>query len=100
MAHNFDKLKKQMKPKNLKQAKAKAKNMMAEMLLNEIRKEAGLTQKDIAAALGIRQPTLSKLESQNDMQISTLKRLVAALGGKLELIAHLPKGDIKVSQFN
>jgi hypothetical protein len=47
----------------------------------------------------VKQPTLSRLESQDDMQISTLNRLIEALGGKLEIIAHLPGGDIRISQF-
>jgi len=33
------------------------------------------------------------------MQISTLQRLIQALGGQLELIAHMPGGDIRISQF-
>ena len=53
----------------------------------------------MAAKLGIKQPTLSRLESQDDMQISTLRRLIEALGGKLEIVAHLPKGDIRITQF-
>ena len=72
---------------------------MAELLLGEIRKQTGTTQEELAASLGIKQPTLSKLESQNDMQISTLRRLIEALGGNLELIAHLPGGDVRISQF-
>lgn len=99
MAHKFDKLKNEMKPENLEKAKAKSKEMMAEMLLNEIRKETGFTQENLAKAIGIKQPTLSKLESQDDMQISTLQRLIQALGGQLELIAHMPNGDIRISQF-
>ena len=62
---------------------------MAEMLLAEIRKAVGMTQEELASALGIRQPSLSKLEGQDDMQISTLRRLIEALGGTLEIIAHL-----------
>ena len=77
----------------------RVKEMMAEMLLAEIRKNVGLTQEDLAAQLGIKQPTLSKLESQNDMQVSTLQRLIHALGGELELIAYLPGGDIRIRQF-
>ena len=49
--------------------------------------------------MGIKQPSLSKLESQEDMQISTLQRLVHALGGELELVAHMPAGDIRIRQF-
>ena len=97
--HSYSKLRSAMTPEQLVQSDVEAKQMMAEMLLAEIRKEAGLTQEDLAAAMGIRQPTLSKLEAQSDMQISTLQRLVRALGGELEIVAHLPRGDIRISQF-
>jgi DNA-binding XRE family transcriptional regulator len=100
MAHKFEKLTKKMTPERLARAKAKAKNVMAEMLLSEIRKEAGFTQADLAKSIGVKQPSLSKLESQDDMQVSTLRRLIEALGGHLEVIAHMPGGDIKLSQFN
>jgi hypothetical protein len=50
--------------------------------------------------LGIRQPSLSKLEGQSDMQISTLQRIVAALGGTLDVIARFPKGTIRIDQFD
>jgi transcriptional regulator with XRE-family HTH domain len=99
MARNFKELEQRMPPESLARAKARAKGMMAEMLLAEIRKSVGLTQEDLAAQLGIKQPTLSKLESQDDIQVSTLRRLIEALGGELELIAHLPKGDIRIRQF-
>lgn len=73
--------------------------MMVEMLLAEIRKESGLTQVDLAQALGIKQPSLSKLESQDDMQISTLRRIIQALSGELELVARMPRGTIRLRQF-
>ena len=34
--------------------------------------------------------SLSRIESQDDIQVSTLQRLVRALGGELEIIAHFP----------
>jgi transcriptional regulator with XRE-family HTH domain len=99
MARRFQELEQKLPPESLARAKARAKEIMAEMLLAEIRKSVGLTQEDLAAQLGIKQPTLSKLESQDDMQVSTLSRLIQALGGELELIAHLPGGDIRIRQF-
>ena len=33
------------------------------------------------------------------MQIGTLNRIIEALGGELELIAHLPGVDVRLSQF-
>ena len=65
----------------------------------EVRRLVGLTQEEVAQKLGIKQPTLSKLESQDDMQISTLRRLIQALGGTLEIVVHLPAGDIRIHQF-
>lgn len=98
MAHNFKELEDKMSPESRARAEAMAKEMMAEMLLAEIRKFMGLTQEELASTLGVTQPSLSKLENQDDMQISTLRRLIEALGGQLELIAHLPRGDIRIRQ--
>jgi transcriptional regulator with XRE-family HTH domain len=99
MARNFKELEAKMRPESRARAQLRAKEMIAEMLLSEIRTSVGLTQEELAQKLGIKQPTLSKLESQHDMQVSTLERLVAALGGKLEIIAHLPGGTIRITQF-
>lgn len=99
MKRKFSELQAGMDPKRLVRAKAKSKEMMAEMLLAEIRRQTGMTQDELAESLGIKQPTLSKLESQSDMQISTLQRVIEALGGHLELIAHLPRGEVRISQF-
>ncbi len=99
MARNFRELEAKMLPESLARAKAHAQEAMAEMLLAEVRKAVGLTQEQVAASLGVKQPTLSRLESQDDMQISTLRRLIHALGGELEIVAHLPGGDIRLTQF-
>ena len=97
--HRFEKLRDRMSPEQRAESERLAKEMMAEMLLAEIRKSVGLTQQDLAAVLGISQPSLSKLENQDDMHVGTLRRLVEALGGRLEIIAHLPRGDVRITQF-
>jgi transcriptional regulator with XRE-family HTH domain len=58
--------------------------------LRQLRKAAGKAQADIAAALKIRQPSVSKIERQADMYLSTLRSYVEAIGGELELVVHLP----------
>lgn len=95
----FKVLRDKMSPEQRTQANTLAKKMLGEMVLAELRKHAGLTQEEVAERLGIRQPSLSKIESQDDMQITTLNRLVEALGGKLEIIVHMPKGEIRLNQF-
>jgi len=100
MPHNFKELEAQMAPERVARAEMKARAIMADMLLAEIRKHVGLTQKQLAKALSIKQPTLSKIENQGDMKIGTLRSIIEALGGELELIAHLPGGDVRLSQFH
>ena len=72
---------------------------LAEMLLAEIRTMAGLSQQQLAKEIGISQATLSQMERQSDMQITTLQRIVEALGGELEIVAKLPHRRIVVTQF-
>lgn len=59
--------------------------------LRALRQIAGKGQADIAAALKIKQPSVSKIEKQADMHISTLRSYVEAVGGELELTVRLPK---------
>lgn len=74
---------------------------ITQMLLAELRKLAGLTQEDLANILGVKQATVSQMEHQDDMQISTLRRIVEALGGELEITVKMPTGRISVTpQFS
>lgn len=99
MAKPFSDLRSEMDPRKQAEATLKTREAIAEMLLAQIRKLAGLTRADLAEALGIRQPSVSKLEAQSDMQISTLRGMIEALGGSLEIVAHFPDRDIRLSQF-
>jgi DNA-binding XRE family transcriptional regulator len=58
--------------------------------LRELRQIAGKAQADIASALNIKQPSVSQIERQTDMYLSTLRGYVEAIGGKLELTVKLP----------
>jgi transcriptional regulator with XRE-family HTH domain len=101
MAKSFDELVKRTTTQKTRQrAAARTRELLGELLLSEIRKLAGKSQRQVAVSLGIKQPSLSKLEKQSDMQISTLRRIVNALGGELEVIARFPKGAVKIEQFN
>ncbi|QFT95089.1 Antitoxin HigA [Roseovarius sp. THAF9] len=58
--------------------------------LQELRKLAGKAQDEVADVLKIKQPSVSKIEKQADMYLSTLRSYVEAIGGKLELTVRLP----------
>jgi hypothetical protein len=62
--------------------------------LRELRKIAGKAQADIATALKIKQPSVSKIEKQADMYLSTLRSYVEAIGGELELVVKLPERPV------
>ena len=97
--HSFNDLRKGM-PRRRRAANERAVNSeLRRMLLSELRRLAGITQVSLAKSIGIKQPTLSQLESKGDMQISTLRRIVKALGGDLEIIASLPTERVALSQF-
>ncbi|HLL89954.1 MAG TPA: XRE family transcriptional regulator [Tepidisphaeraceae bacterium] len=96
---NFREIEAKMSSERLTASNRRVREMMAEMLLVELRKHTGFTQEQLAAALGITQPALSKFEAQDDMQISTLSRIVKALGGELEIVVRMPQGRVKLTQF-
>jgi len=58
--------------------------------LGELRRAAGKAQAEIAATLNIKQPSVSKIERQTDMYLSTLRSYVEAIGGRLDLVVRLP----------
>ncbi len=56
------------------------------VLLKKARKEAGLTQMDVAAKLDTQKSAVSRIENHSeDVKLSTLERFAAALGKKLEI---------------
>ncbi len=96
---NFNELRNRIPPERRARTDRSVHRELERMLLAELRRLSGMTQVQLARALGIKQPTVSALESQDDMQISTLRRIVEALGGDLEIIATLPTGRVALSQF-
>ena len=70
-----------------------AEDMLLEHQLYKIREELEISQKELAATLGIKQPSLSAIENRgNDLKISTIKKYVEEMGGKLRLDVELPTG--------
>jgi len=71
--------------------KARAAELRSEVEgLKALRKLAERSQEQIAQSLGIKQPSVVKIERQTDLYLSTLRRFVEAAGGKLELRVELP----------
>lgn len=100
MAKSFDALAKRTASKKTRdRAARRTQELVAEMLLSELRERTGKSQSQLAETLGIKQPSLSKLEKQSDIQVSTLRKIVCALGGELEIVARFPGVTARITQF-
>jgi transcriptional regulator with XRE-family HTH domain len=77
--------------------KERTDKLRREIILSKLREEFSLSQTELAIAMGVKQPTLAKIErTSNDPKLSTLKRYVEAMGGKLSLTVELPNGEGRV----
>ena len=45
------------------------------------------------------QAAISKVERRSDMLISTLRKIIEAMGGELEIRAILPAGVVRINRF-
>ena len=99
MARKFSELVAKMSPESRARSDALYQQLLAEMPLQELRKALELTQQQVAASLGVNQVAVSKMESQTDMYVSTLRRFVEAMGGELRIVAHFPQGTVEINQF-
>ena len=80
-------------PESQARIKEMADEMILEVGLQMMREELQLSQKQVAEAMGISQPAVTKLEQRgNDLKLATLTRYVEAMGGKLSLDVELPTG--------
>ena len=76
-------------------ARAEAERMEQDYLrtLSQLRHARRLTQVQLAAALGVSQAQVSRIENQADLYLSTLRSYVEAMGGELQLHAVFPDGQ-------
>ena len=70
------------------------------LTMRTLREAAGKTQIDVAVASQINQADVSRLEGREDFddyQVSTLRRYLEALGGRLEIVAAFGNKKIVIS---
>ena len=99
MSKPYKDLQSKMSAKQRTESAKLTKQMLSEIALCELRQSLKLTQNQVAESLQIKQPSLAKIEKQNDMFISTLARIINALGGKLKIIAAFPDQEVLLAQF-
>jgi predicted XRE-type DNA-binding protein len=93
MAKQLSELMKKVDPTVVNAARVQADQEIFELHLAQLRQTAEMSQHDIAVALGISQPSVANLEKRgHEVKISSLKRYIEALGGKLSLDVELSDG--------
>jgi DNA-binding XRE family transcriptional regulator len=91
MARNVDEIIKALPAARRRKIEKHAAALIAEeMTLQELRRAREMTQVKMAKSLGVAQKQISKIEKRTDMHISTLRRSIEAMGGKLSLVAQFP----------
>ena len=99
MTKNFRDLRGKMSADRQAKAQQRTEAMMRGMALADLRRARQLSQETLGAAMRVSQPEISKLEKRADTYVSTVRKYVEALGGSLEIIAHFPEGEVRITQF-
>lgn len=60
--------------------------------LAELRQSRGISQQELAARAGVGQANISRIEGRDDLKVSTLARIVEAMGATLSIRARFPDG--------
>lgn len=100
MTRSYKELRNAMSSTAQAKARLKAKGMIKEMILYELRQARHLSQEKLAELLQTKQSNISKIEHRTDMYISTLRGYIEAMGGELEIMARFPEVSIKINQFH
>ena len=99
MARRFEELLQELPPERRARIRRRTQEMLADLRLREVRAACELTQQELAERLQIDQPNVSRLERRSDVHVSTLADYIAALGGRLEILAVFPGGTVRIDQF-
>ena len=88
---NLERIRKELGSARREKIKARAAQLIAEeMTLRELRHARKITQVQVAKTLRISQDGVSRLEKRSDLLLSTLRKTVEAMGGRLSLVAEFP----------
>lgn len=63
---------------------------LEELTLAALREKLGLSQSELAELLDVKQPAVSRLENRDNLRLNTLKDIVSALGGEMDIIIRVP----------
>jgi DNA-binding transcriptional regulator YiaG len=71
-----------------------------EMALHDLRRAIGVSQEVVAHSLGVKQPAIAKMERRTDIRIQSLRRMIEAMGGTLEISARFQNGKVRITNYS
>lgn len=96
----FSDLKKGWSPERLARSEARKAKLGDELVsLEQLREGLGISQEELANVMEVQQPAISKLVRRPDMKVSTLRDLIAAMGGELHLTATFSDRSVEIGNF-
>jgi transcriptional regulator with XRE-family HTH domain len=95
----FNTLTKHISPERRAKIEERKIELREEMALHELRQAIGTSQETLADQLDVLQPAIAKMERRADIRISSLRKMIEAMGGSLEIKAHFSHGDVTITNY-
>ena len=81
-------------PERQEKIKARASKIyLEELTLNYLQEKLGFSESELAKYFAQQQPVESKFEEKENLELNTLREVLRALGGTLEIIVKIPNKD-------
>lgn len=93
----WENVKREMDPELREHIDHGAEALLALVSLRELLAERGLTQAEIAERLEVAQGNISRTLRRADVRVSTLRSVIEAMGGELELVARFPDATYAIA---
>lgn len=88
---------KKVTPEQLAKADKWVRDEVLKMDLRELREFTGKTQAQMAKVLSKTQAEISRMENRSDHKLSTLRSVVRALGGELQLVVKIGQRSLHLT---
>lgn len=90
MARSWNEIKQRMTPDQRAHIESRAEQHLALIALSDLLRERNLSHETIANRLEVAQGNVSRTLRRGDLRVSTLRSVVEAMGGELQLVARFP----------
>lgn len=94
---SWDELMAEFTPEQQRDIRERAREIGTVLSLFDLLHERQLTQGEIAQRLQVAQSNISRILRRTDVRVSTLRSVIEAMGGELELVARFPDATYAIA---